>query len=141
MKKSTLLAPLALGLGLASSGFAEVKTINFNIANQSGQPYELSMSSVIKYNDKESAGCKVKDKDQVIMCRTNKDGKFDTSVVATFVFTKLGEGPTLIINEEGFTVRNNGENLENLAKIQAKMDAEGKWNDKDKTVTITFPKS
>ena len=135
MKKSLILAPLALGL-LTTTAFAEMKTLTFTISNPSGQPYELTLSSVLKHDDKEGAGCKVKDKDQVIMCRTNKDGIFDTSVVASFVFKKLGEGPTLVINEEGFVVRNNGTNL---AKIEATMINEGKWSDKEKTVPITFP--
>lgn len=132
-----------LGLGLlsvAGMASAEVKTLTFTVENKTGHSYEVSLSSKLKAEDKNKAGCTVKSKDQVIICRTNNEGKFDTSVVATFVFSTLGEGPTLVINEEGFVVRNNGQGNENLAKIMAKMDTEGKWSNAEKSVAITFPK-
>ncbi len=136
MKKLILLTLSSLGL-LSLSGFAnaEVKTLTFTVNNQTGQNYEVTLSSKKKKIDPE--GCIVTAKESVIECISDKDGKFPTPVLATFVFKTSGEGPTIFIDEDSFSVKNNGEN--NLAKIHANMESEGKWT-KNMKVNITLPK-
>lgn len=132
MKKLIALALTGIALiSLSGLAQAEVKMLTFSIENKTGQTYEVSLSTKKKNIDPE--GCTVKAKETIIQCVSDKDGKFPTPVLATFVFKSLGEGPTVLIDEESFSIKNNADN--NLAKIHANMENEGKWT-KNMTVPI-----